>query len=182
MAANALPTFGARRLFRRFANNRVGSAAIQFAMVAPLFFLIIGAIMETALVFFAGQILETGTRDTARTLLTHQAQDSSETAADFKTALCNSVSALLSCSGIALDVRSYDPTQTIALYNPTLDANGQFILNTQYNPPSAGASSIVVVRAFYQWPLVITGLGYDLTNIGKSSRLLAATAVFRVEP
>jgi len=43
-----------------------------------------------------------------------------------------------------------------------------------------------VVRAFYQWPLFVTGLGYNIANIGRgtsnSSYLLTAVAAFRVEP
>jgi len=41
----------------------------------------------------------------------------------------------------------------------------------------------MVVRAFYPWPLFVTGLGYNIANVGRgstsSSRLLAATAAFR---
>ena len=44
----------------------------------------------------------------------------------------------------------------------------------------------MVVRAFYQWPLYVTGLGYNIANIGRNTantkRLLAATAAFHVEP
>jgi hypothetical protein len=48
----------------------------------------------------------------------------------------------------------------------------------QYNPGSS--SQVVVVRLFYQWPLFVTGLGY---NIGCSNkRLLVATAAFKNEP
>jgi hypothetical protein len=40
-----------------------------------------------------------------------------------------------------------------------------------------------VVRGFYQWPLFVTGLGYNIANISRgttnSKRLLAATSAFR---
>jgi hypothetical protein len=40
-----------------------------------------------------------------------------------------------------------------------------------------------VVRGFYQWPLIVTGIGYNIANIGRgtvnSKRLLAATSAFR---
>jgi len=43
-----------------------------------------------------------------------------------------------------------------------------------------------VVRGFYQWPLFVTGLGYNIANIGRgtsnSKRLLTATTAFHVEP
>ena len=50
----------------------------------------------------------------------------------------------------------------------------------QYNP--GGPGSIVVVRLFYQWPLFVTGLGYNISNLAGNQRLLAATAAFRNEP
>jgi hypothetical protein len=35
---------------------------------------------------------------------------------------------------------------------------------------------------FYQWPLFVTGLGYNIANLTGSKRLLSATAAFRNEP
>jgi hypothetical protein len=50
----------------------------------------------------------------------------------------------------------------------------------QYNP--GGPGDIVVVRMFYQWPQIVTGLGYNITNLAGNKRLLYATAAFRNEP
>jgi hypothetical protein len=49
-----------------------------------------------------------------------------------------------------------------------------------YSP--GGPGDIVVVRLFYQWPLIVTGLGYNIANLSGSKRLLTATAAFRNEP
>ena len=49
-----------------------------------------------------------------------------------------------------------------------------------YSP--GGPGDIVVVRLFYQWPLIVTGLGYNISNLSGSKRLLTATAAFRNEP
>ena len=68
---------------RRFRRNRRGSAAVEFALVAPVFFALLFAIIETALVFFAGQVLETITQDSARQILTGQAQTAAFTQAQF---------------------------------------------------------------------------------------------------
>jgi len=46
----------------------------------------------------------------------------------------------------------------------------------------ARSGDIVVVRMFYQWPLFVTGLGYNISNLAGSKRLLSATAAFRNEP
>ncbi len=47
------------RTARRFARQQDGAAAVEFALVAAPFSALIFAILETALVFFAGQTLET---------------------------------------------------------------------------------------------------------------------------
>jgi hypothetical protein len=52
----------------------------------------------------------------------------------------------------------------------------------QYHP--GGPGDLVVVRLFYEWPLFVTGLGYNIANLNNSGykRLLAATAAFQNEP
>jgi Flp pilus assembly protein TadG len=174
-----------RKLLRRFRRNRRGSAAVEFAMIATPFFALLFAIIETAMVFFAGQVLETGLQDSARLLYTHQAQDQGMTQAQFKQDLCNRVSVLLNCSVIDVDVKFYAAGNPITITDPI--AGGAYDPSGfTYQTPPPGSTSTVVARAFYRWPLYVTGLGYNIANIGRgttdSKRLLAATAAFRVEP
>jgi len=162
---------------RRFLRRQDGSAAIEFAFVAPIFFALIFALIETGLVFLAGQVLETGVQDGARLVYTSQ----SKSAEDFKAAVCARVSALLDCSKLDIDVRSYDPGVPITIANPIDNAGNYTPAALAYEPPKTYPSSqTVVVRGFYQWPLIVTGLGYDIANIGRgtssSKHLLAATA------
>lgn len=185
MSASPRPASRFRATIRRFSNNRRGSAAIQFALVAPLFFALIFAIIETAMMFFASQVLETGTQDSARMLFTNQAQGNSWDQTAFKNDLCARVAALMNCSGVYVDVQSYPAGTAVNLSDP-INGSGQFVNNFSYSPPPANSSNIVVVRAYYQWPLFVTGFGYNLANINRggtsSKKLLAATAAFRVEP
>lgn len=173
------------KTLRRFRRNRRGSAAVEFAFVAPIFFVMLFAIIETSLVFFAAQVLETGTQDSARLMLTHQAQDANMSQAQFKQDLCNRVVVLFSCDGIYVDVKTYAEGSAVSITDP-IDGAGNFVTNFTYQTAPAGSANTVIVRAFYQWPLIVTGLGYNIANIGRNSsnskRLLAATAAFRVEP
>jgi Flp pilus assembly protein TadG len=177
-------TASVKNALRRFRRNRRGSAAVEFAFIAPIFFALLFAIIETGIVFFAGQVLVTGTQDTARLMLTHQAQDTGMTETQFKTDLCNRITALFNCTGnlanLTVDVKLFAPGTSISLTNPIVSGNltGPFA----YQLPPAGTSSTVVVRVFYQWPLFVTGLGYNIANLNGSQRLLAATAAFHVEP
>ena len=171
------------RSLRRFRRNQHGSAAVEFAFIAPMFFALIFAIIESALVFFAQQVLETGTQDSARLMMSHQAQDSGMTSAQFKTDLCNRVAVLFACANVYVDVKTYTSFSTVTITDP-IDGSGNFVNNFTYQSSNPGDT--VVVRAFYQWPLFVTKLGYNIANIGRGTtspyRLLAATAAFHVEP
>ena len=62
------------KTLRRFRQREDGAAAVEFALIATPFLALTFAIMETAGVFFAGQALETATADSARLIMTGQAQ------------------------------------------------------------------------------------------------------------
>ena len=78
------------RTMRRFARREDGAAAVEFAMVAAPFLALMFAIMETALVFFASQTMETAVADRARLIMTGQAQSQNFSAAQFKQACARS--------------------------------------------------------------------------------------------
>lgn len=183
MPSPAVPTAAQSKargnLLRRFRRNRRGSAAIEFALVAPVFFALLFAIIETAIVFFAGQVLETITQNSARMILTGQAQSGGFTQAQFQSYVCTQIPALFTCANVYVDVQSYPAFSNVTITDP-VDASKNFVNNMQYAP--GGPGDIVVVRLFYQWPLFVTGLGYNISNISGSKRLLTATAAFRNEP
>jgi Flp pilus assembly protein TadG len=180
MPSPAVSTASAENIFRRFRRSRRGSAAVEFALVAPVFFALLFAIIETGLVFFADQVLETVTQDSARMIQTGQAQSAAYTQAQFKTYVCTQVPALFNCNNIYVDVQSYKNSFSNVVISTQIDGTNNFINNMKYCP--GNASDIVVVRLFYQWPLFVTGLGYNISNLAGSMRLLSATAAFQNEP
>ena len=175
------PFATAGKLFRRFRRNRQGSAMVEFALVAPVFIALLFAIIEVALVFYASQVLETVTQDTARQIFTGQAQGANMTAAQFKSSLCGRVVALFDCqAGISIDVQSYSSFSALNISDPIDPATKNFVPPNNFS--TGGAGDIVVVRVFYQWPLFVTGMGFNLSNLGGNKRLLTATAAFQNEP
>jgi Flp pilus assembly protein TadG len=188
MPSCAASTASASHAWRRFRDNGRGSAAVEFALVAPVFFALLFAIIETAIMFFASQVLETITQESARQVLTGQVQTAGLTQGQFQNnVVCPQIPALFDCTGIFVDVESYPSsngsscsTAANVAINSQIDNNGNFINNMQFNP--GGPGDIVVVRLFYQWPLYVTGLGYNISNLSGNQRLLAATAAFCNEP
>jgi Flp pilus assembly protein TadG len=179
MSSPAVPTAIAGNIFHRFRRNRRGSAAVEFALVAPVFFALLFAIIETAIMFFASQVLETVTQNSARQILTGQAQTASLTQAQFQSYVCTQIPALFNCNNVFVDVQSYSSFSSVTIATQ-IDGSKNFVNNMQYSP--GGPGDIVVVRLFYQWPLFVTGLGYNISNLSGSQRLLSATAAFRNEP
>jgi Flp pilus assembly protein TadG len=184
MPSSAVATISLRNAIRRFRRDRRGSLVVEFALVAPVFFALLFAIIETAIVFFAGQVLETGTQDSTRLMFTHQAYDTGMDETAFKTDLCSRISVLFNCTGnlanLFVDVKYYAPGTSINLTDPIVSGNltGPFT----YQVPPPGSVNTVVVRVYYQWPLFVTGLGYNIANLNGSQRLLSSTAAFHVEP
>lgn len=188
------------KLMRLFRRNRRGSAAVEFAMVAPVFFALLFAILETGITFLAGQVLESVTQESARMIMTGQSQTGQLTPsevtacnnpaagalsqAEFKSCVCGQVPALLTCNNIYVDVRSYSSfanLDTDLANSCEIDNNGNLVTNNmQYN--TGGPGDIVLVRLCYEWPQFVTRLGYNITNLADGNRLLLATAAFKNEP
>ena len=166
---------------RRFARAQDGAAAVEFSLVAAPFLALMFAIMETALVFFAGQTLETAVADSARLIMTGQAQTQSFTAAQFKTQVCSKVGGLFDCAGgLQIDVKTYSAFGSVD-NSPPLDANGN-LKTSSFGYTPGGPGDIVVVRLMYQWPVYASLLGFNLGDMAGNKRLIMATAAFRNEP
>jgi Flp pilus assembly protein TadG len=176
---------GARRLpmaraVRRLVRRQDGAAAVEFGLVAAPFLALVFAIIETAVVFFASQALETAAADSSRLIMTGQAQTAGYDAATFKNAVCAKIYGLFNCqSGVSVDVQKFSSFASVTNTKP-VDSSGKFNLNPSYNP--GGACDIVLVRLFYEYPVYVSLLGLKLSDLSSGKRLLAATAVFRNEP
>jgi Flp pilus assembly protein TadG len=168
-----------KTLLRRFRRHRRGSAAVEFALVAPIFFALLFAIVEVALMFFASQVLETVTQASARYILTGQAQGASMTQGQFKSYVCGQIPALFSCANLKVNVQSATSFSAITITNP-IDANCNFVGAQNYCP--GNSSQPVFVQLSYQWPVFVTGLGFNMSCGSSNARWLTATAVFQNEP
>ena len=157
-----------------------GIAAVEFGIVAAPFLALMFAIMETAIVFFASQTLETAVADSARLIMTGQAQNQNFTQAQFKTAVCAKILGLFDCqNGIQIDVKTYSSFSSVSTGKP-LDSNKNLLTNFTYTPGNPG--DIVVVHLMYQWPIYVSLLGFNLADMAGGKRLIIATATFRNEP
>jgi Flp pilus assembly protein TadG len=168
------------RSWRRFSRNEKGVAAVEFGIVALPFIALLFAIIETALIFFSGQVLETAVTDSARLILTGQAQSSALDQTTFKKAVCDRIQGLIDCvNNVYVDVRKFSNFSGIS-FDPQIDKDGKLVNNFVYQP--GNASEIVVVRLLYEFPVYMQLWNPSLVTMAGNKRLIVATAAFRNEP
>jgi Flp pilus assembly protein TadG len=174
------------------ADSIKGSAAVEFAMIAPVFFVLLMGTIEAGVIFFAQSALQNAVNDTARMVRTGQfncyttgsgGTCQTMTQAQFRTQLCSEVSALLSdCNGASLqfDVNAYAGGFGGATNSSPLDSNGNLPTLTNFTP--GNPCDVVLVRAFYKWKVWTPALDYFLGTMPGGYHLLATAAAFRNEP
>jgi Flp pilus assembly protein TadG len=163
----------------RFVGATCGTTAVEFAIVAAPFIALLMAILQVGVVFFAQQVLQTATNQAARLIMTGQAQTGNMTAAQFQQTICTDATSLFNCSGIFVNVQTFSTFSGVSMTNPV--QNGTFSnSNLQYTP--GGSGDIVVAQVFYQWPVYLGPLGFNISNLNNNKLLLVGTAAFRNEP
>jgi Flp pilus assembly protein TadG len=163
--------------------SRSGSAAIEFAFVAPVFFLFFFGIMEGGIMFFGKAALSNATQDAARLIRTGQAQNGGMNQGAFKTQICNGISVLLNCDNLTVDVQAYPSGFSAGgLGSPTNSSTGE--LNPNQNNYNTGQPcNVVVVRAFYRYSIITPIVAPLMSgNSGRTFNFLTAAAAFRNEP
>ena len=171
-----------RNRFGAFIGDSKGATAVEFALIAAPFLALIVALMQTFLLFFAQELLESVVQQSSRLILTGQVQSHQMTQSAFQRAVCNQVVILFNCNGLMVDVQVANTWSSANTSAPTLtfNAQGQVANAWQFNPGSTG--DIVVVRVMYQWPVFLGPLGFNLSNLSNGNRLIMASAAFQNEP
>ena len=168
------------RLLRNFLRQRRGVAAIEFAVIAIPFFLLIMGIVEVGLIFWAGYELENATSAAARLVRTRQAQIGGYTVDQLRAQLCQNVVILSDCNTkVKLSVQTF-PTFAGITVSSAVDQNGT--LQTSFPYSLGGPGAIVLLTAFYEWPLTTPLTSAALGNLGDGNYLLQISMAFRNEP
>jgi Flp pilus assembly protein TadG len=172
----------ARTLVRKFVRRDDGATVVEFGIVVFPFLALLFAIIETALVFFAGQVLETAVADSARLILTGQVQALNLNATTFKNTVCARIFGLFNCQGgLQIDVRTYASFVNATITKP-VDPNTGLIDTSGFTYQPGVAGDIVVMRFVYKWPTFVRTFGLNVSDLSDGYRLMMATAAFRNEP
>ena len=167
---------------KAFRKDKRGATAVEFALISPMFFGLLFAILETGTLFLRVTAIDAGVEEAKRVTMTGQIASAGSPAAQevaFRKAFCDQVSWLLACNAVHFDVRAFTVFGASAMPNPVSGGN----LNTggmQFNPGQP--CQIVVIRAYYE-AMSITGMiRNDVATLNGGKVLLAGSAAFRNEP
>lgn len=173
----------ARRRLKSLARDTRGTTMIEFAILAPIFFGILTAILETSLQFFAAQVLESGVYDASRTIRVGQAQREGWSVDDYKSNICNRLYGLFGdCSDLHVNVQQISNFQS-ADYSVPLDLtckeNCDWTEDDVWAP--GGASGVVLVQVHFRYPSILQ-VPFAANKLPDGRSLLSAATIFQNEP
>lgn len=172
-----------RRLLRRLLKDVRGGEAIEMAIVGAPFIALVFALLELGLVFMVATSLENALDETSRRIRTGELQTNGGDASTMKAAICAEMDWLAgSCaSKLNLDVRTF--TSFAGQSAPPDPVGAGVVTPANFCWDPGGAGSIVLVRAYYSWTLILPVLNAGLRTAGAGNdRLITSATSFRNEP
>jgi hypothetical protein len=176
------------RFARTWLRNNRGSAAVEFAIIAAPFFMLLFAIIIIGLYFFTAHALESSVEVAARKIRTGEAQKSDVTVAAFKQLVCAEAGTYIDCNKLRVVLQSKDTWGELVPL-PCVDAEGNVASSTgsageKISMYTGAASKVVLVTLCYQWDLAQS---FKFLNLGAGSdgsgpAIIPAAVAFRTEP
>lgn len=183
------------------ARDDKGAVAIEFAMLAPIFFALVLGIIETSLTFFAQQVLESALQDSTRAIRTGQSQvaggawDTSR----FRREICSRSFGFFACSATEASTdRLWVKVTPISNFSAATNQIQRPVSNscslTSTNPQNdckwslaeafddGTGSSVIIAQAYYKWPTLFNVPWFNFADQAGNNRLLSAVRVFKNEP
>lgn len=176
------------RVLGRRRRPATGQAMVEFALTIGLFMLVVGGLIQFAMILWSQNTVNQVTRDTARWAVTQSASpcDSSATRA----ALANTANALaeqwslLSHSpwGSASAVDAVGPSGVGADWYAVDPPEGLEVFATDCPPSDNRVPWAIEVRINHTVPIFIPGLQFIASGCGAPGFCISSTAELRMEP
>lgn len=177
-------------------SSQRGATAVEFAMIAPFYFMLIIGIMETSMVMFAQHVLECAASNASRTGKTGYVGTAQTQAETIKTTVDRLASFLMDSSKITITAKAYKSMSAIGSGEPFVDANanGKWDTGENYTDSNSngkydsdigatgygGSGDVVVYTITYPWPIMTPAMAPFL---GKDGILnLQSRVVVKNEP
>ncbi len=166
---------------KRVGRAKSGATALEFTLIAPIFFLMIFSIIEGGAIYISEATLQYGTYDMGRMIRTGQIDLQKIDSTGFRNKLCDKIAPFLACNeNLQVDVRHFNDFSAVTFVNPLKNKQADPAYTPQFD--IGAACDVVLVRTFYKWKVQTPLVAPFLTNMNDSYRLVAAASAFRNEP
>lgn len=170
---------------RGFARARSGAGAVEFALLAVPFLLLLCVVVEAAMMTLSQQTLDSAVDRATRALRTgafQDAADGNDPATRLRNIMCGSAAVLFRCQDLKLDVTR---GASFAVVRPAEPYDGRSKGWTQsfgstFQCPQGG--DIVAVRAAVPVLRLFNALDFTRQPMGTNAQLIVTTAIFSTEP
>jgi Flp pilus assembly protein TadG len=181
----------ARRILARFARDRRGSTAIEFAALAIPFALLVFAILESCISFAGQEVMANAADDVARELRTGQIKAADLDETKLKTLICNQLTIMAGqgCTDrLEVDLRHYDTFADAAKARFTI-TDGNIVLTKdgttdpkQFTVDPGLSTTKNMLRVFYKWPVMTDFMAKSMANLNGGATLHYAAVTWQNEP
>ena len=154
-----------------------GSVAVEFALIVTPFVALIFAILQTGLVLYLDQSLQTATNRAGRMVMTGEAGSMNQAA--FQAAVCGNLPSYFRCANVWVDLKSAGTFSSLNTTAPTPTYNSQGQITNSWSFSQGARGDVAILRVMYRWPI--------LSSLGAGSQpngdvLMVGTTVFQNEP
>jgi Flp pilus assembly protein TadG len=174
---------GSASLVRRFGQDKRGVAAIEFALLAMPFLMVLFAVLETALSFTSQQVMSNAIDSLARDIRVGRLKKDTPqaTASAITTRICDEISVLVpsGCPDLVIDMNTYASFNDIPKTIPrTSDKN----INTSgFEIKVGGPVEKQMLRVFYRWKYYTRFVGDKMSEMPDGKTLLYTAVVWQNE-
>ncbi|AZO64586.1 MAG: pilus assembly protein [Mesorhizobium sp.] len=172
----------------RFLGDRRGSTAIEFAMLAVPFALLVFAILESCISFAGQEVMANITDDVARQLRTGQLKRADVTEATLKAMICSRLEIMVAkdCPGLLVDLREFPTFADAATAGFKITTAGDIELTgtkiTTFTVDPGLAASKNMLRVFYKWPVMTDFMAKSMANLDGGKTLHFTSVTWQNEP
>ena len=176
-----------------FLSDKRGSTALEFALLAIPFALLVFAILESCISFAGQEVMANTTDDIARQLRTGQLKKANVTDASIKQLICSKLMIVTTnCPGtgsnasLLVDLREYSTFADAAAAGFKI-VNGDIQLtqganSTSFTVSPGLADTKNMLRVFYKWPVMTDFMAKQMANLSGNKTLHFASVTWQNEP
>lgn len=178
-------TWRSHGLARWFGRHDGGNVAIEFALLALPFSLLVFAIIESSVSFAAQQMLANATDDMAREFRTgHYRPDDLVTDKKLvETYICERIRLVVAddCPGLVVDLKSYETFTEAAKSQVYFTSDGD-LDESGFGLDLGRSGTKNQLRVFYRWPVITDFMRKSMSNLPDGKTLLHAMVTWQNEP